>query len=323
MIDKRCKYKVRETQDFYLFIKYQQSHIYYAKYPELNRVVSTGCIYLREAYKKAYEIYGKLRTPDTVPFIDRMMSVYSDDKKRLRDLKRVLTFIPDVKKAEQITTVRISKLQQDLLETGMSGKSVNNYIYCLQKAYGIGFPEYIPLKYTPTYRKCFPVNKFYGFYSKCNSRLNYLAFFTMTTGVRLGEIKLSYPVELDDKKYLQVNGTKTANAVRRVPLLPETEFCYNQIQGGFRASLYKQSVIEAGKLCGFTEDFIEENHIVFHSFRKMYKTLLESCNITDTWIEYYMGHSQTSSVKQLYFVAEAADDSDIYPKVIEALKKLL
>ena len=130
-------------------------------------------------------------------------------------------------------------------------------------------------------------------------------------------------VELDGKKYLQVNGTKTANAVRRVPLLPETEFCYNQIQGGFRASLYKQSVIEAGKLCGFTEDFIEENHIVFHSFRKMYKTLLESCNITDTWIEYYMGHSQTSSVKQLYFVAEAADDSDIYPKVIEALKKLL
>ena len=108
MIDKRCKYKVRETQDFYLFIKYQQSHIYYAKYPELNRVVSTGCIYLREAYKKAYEIYGKLQTPDTVPFIDRMMSVYSDDKKRLRDLKRVLTFIPDVKKAEQITTVRIS-----------------------------------------------------------------------------------------------------------------------------------------------------------------------------------------------------------------------
>ena len=205
----------------------------------------------------------------------------------------------------------------------MSGKSVNNYIYCLQKAYGIGFPEYIPLKYTPTYRKCFPVNKFYGFYSKCNNRLNYLAFFTMTTGVRLGEIKLSYPVELDGKKYLQVNGTKTANAVRRVPLLPETEFCYNQIQGGFRASLYKQSVIEAGKLCGFTEDFIEENHIVFHSFRKMYKTLLESCNITDTWIEYYMGHSQTSSVKQLYFVAEAADDSDIYPKVIEALKKLL
>lgn len=324
MLDKRCKYKVRELQDFYLFIKYPRSHIYYAKYPAFKKVVSTGCIYIDDAYKKAYEIYGQLQTPlNNGSFIENMLSVYKDDKKRLRDLKYILTFIPDIKKPEQITTTSIAKLQQDILKTGVSGKTVNNYIYCLQKAFGVGFPEYIPLKYILVYRKCFPVSGFYGFFGKCQDRLHYLAFFTMTTGVRLGEIKLSYPVEIEGKRYIQINGTKTSNAVRRVPCLPQTEYAYDIIQGGFRASSYRQSVIEAGKLCGYDEAYIDENNIVFHSFRKMFKTVLESCNITSTWTEYYMGHSQTSSVKQLYFIGDSADDSDIYPKVIEALSRFV
>lgn len=325
MLDKRCKYKVRELQDFYLFIKYPRSHIYYAKFPGFqNKVISTGCMYINEAYKKAYEMYSKLQTPDNNgSFIDRMFSVYKDDKKRTRDLRYVLKFLPDIKKPEQITSTRITKLQQEILKTGVSGKTVNNYVYCLQKAYGIGFPEYVPLKYTSAYRKCFPISGFYGFYKKCQDRLHYLAFFTMTTGCRLGEITLCYPVEINGKKYLQINGTKTSNAVRRVPLLPETEYAYEQIQGGFRASKYKESVIEAGKLCGFDQDYIEDNNIVFHSFRKMYKTILESCNITTTWVEYWMGHSQTSSVQQLYFIGDSADDSDVYPKAIDALKRFV
>ena len=325
MLDKRCKYKVRELQDFYLFIKYPRSHIYYAKFPGFqNKVISTGCMYIDAAYKKAYEIYGQLQTPlNNGSFIDRMFSVYKDDKKRTRDLKYVLKFLPDIKKPEQITSTRIVKLQQEILKTGVSGKTVNNYVYCLQKAYGVGFPEYVPLKYTSTYRKCFPISGFYGFYKKCQDRLHYLAFFTMTTGCRLGEISTCEPVTKNGRLYLKINGTKTENAVRTVPVLQETLDCIKYLKNGFRASCYKQSVIEAGKLCGFDESYIEDNNIVFHSFRKMYKTLLESCGVPNTFVEYYMGHSQTSKVNQLYFIGDAADDSEVYPKTIEALSRLL
>lgn len=108
-----------------------------------------------------------------------------------------------------------------------------------------------------------------------------------------------------------------------MPALPETIACLEYLQAGFRSAAYKESVVQAGSKCGFDSDYIEENHIVFHSFRKMYKTLLESCNINNTWIEYYMGHSQTSSVNQLYFIGSSADDSEVYVQVINALKRFV
>ena len=40
MLDKRCTYKIRECKDFYLFIKYKRTHIYYAKYPAYNKTLS-------------------------------------------------------------------------------------------------------------------------------------------------------------------------------------------------------------------------------------------------------------------------------------------
>ena len=142
----------------------------------------------------------------------------------------------------------------------------------------------------------------------------------MTTGCRLSEIYLCEDLK---NGYLKINGTKTKNAVRTIPVLPETLACLEYLQSGFRTSAYKESVIEAGRLCGFDEKYIEDNHIVFHSFRKMYKTLLESCNINNNWIEYYMGHSQTRTVNQLYFIGSSADDSEVYPKVIEALRRFV
>ena len=56
MLDKRCTYKIRECKDFYLFINYKRTHIYYAKYPAYNKTLSTGKTSIKKAYQEAYRI---------------------------------------------------------------------------------------------------------------------------------------------------------------------------------------------------------------------------------------------------------------------------
>lgn len=309
MLDKRCKYKVRETSPFYLFRKHRE--IYYAYYPLYKLTRSTGETNIINAYSSAQDILVRIKLPPA-----RLYSV-PEDKKRQRDLRKVQSFISDISKP--LTPSIIKSLQKKLLDSGLSIKSVNNYIYVLRRYYNEPFPYYKPITgHVAEYRSCFPITSFYGFYSKCNTRLHYIAFIAMTTGARVGELK-HFEV---DGEYLWILGTKTKNAKRRIPLLPETKECLHYLEGGLRTAGYKESVVESGKLVGFDSDYIEENRIVFHSFRKMYKTLLESCNIPNTFIEYYMGHAQ-SDVNNLYFIGDKADDSEIYPKVIEALRRFV
>ena len=314
MLDKRCHYKVRELSQFYLFIKHKK--IYYAYFPQYKVTKSTGCTNLQDAYIKAWNIYESLSNEC------QNKSLYKPfkDKKRQGDLKRVLALIDQSK---PLTSSTIKSIQDHFIAAGLSGKSVNNYVYIIRQSYQGTFPEWTPVDYVSTYRSCFPVKSFYGFWKKCSTRLHYLAFFAMTTGCRKGEITTCEPIITEDRYYLKINGTKTANAVRTIPVLKETLDCLEYLRVGFRTAGYKESVVEAGSMCGFDKDYIEENHIVFHSFRKLYKTLLESCNIPETFISYYMGHSQTSKVQQLYFIGSSADDSEVYPKVIEALTRFL
>lgn len=310
MLDKRCRRKIRQTQTFYLFRKH--GYYFYAYYPERNCTKSTGELDIQKAYYKAWDILGTLTNQQNV-----QLYIPYTDKKRQRDLKRALSYVDQTK---PLTATAIQKMQKQMKSEGLSGKSINNYVYILRKAYTLPFPFWKPLEHTATYRSCFPITSFYGFWQKCNCRLHYLAFFTMTTGCRLSEIVTCEPY---GDGYLKINGTKTKNAVRVVPVIPETLACLEYLRVGFKTESYKESVIEAGRLCGFDTDYIEENQIKFHSFRKMYKTLLESCNINNNWVEYYMGHSQTSSVNQLYFIGSSADDSEVYPKVIEALRRFV
>ena len=312
MLDKRCHYKVRELLQFYLFIKHKS--IYYAYFPTHNVTRSTGEKDIRAAYVKAWEIIPTLGNANTILY--KPLST----PKRQRDLKRALQFIDQSK---PLTSGAITSMQKQMLAAGLSGKSINNYVYLIRQSYQGTFPQWKPLDYTSTYRSCFPITNFYGFFGKCSTRLHYLAFFAMTTGCRAGEIATCEPVEKNGRLYLKINGTKTKNAVRTIPVLRQSIGVMKELAKGFRSSAYKEAVVEAGGIVGFNIDYINENHIVFHSFRKMFKTLLESCNINNSWIEYYMGHSQTSTVNQLYFIGESADDSEVYPKVIEALSRFL
>ena len=313
MLDKRCRYKVRETQTFYLFVKHRR--IFYAYYPQYNVTRSTGSTEVRKAYEKAWEMFSSVQQRQNV-----VLYKPYDTPKRQRDLKRVLSYIDQ---SRPLTRNVIEDIQTKMLSEGLSGKSINNYIYVLRKAYLGDFPTFKTLEHTMTYRSCFPIIPFYHFYQKCTDRLHYLAFFAMTTGCRLSEIKTVKPVTKNGRLYLSINGTKTKNAVRTIPVLQQTIDCIPYISGGFKSASYKESVIEAGRLCGFDIEYIQENNIVFHGFRKMFKTLLESCNIPNTFIEYYMGHSQTSRVDQLYFIGSSADDTEVYSKVINALGRYL
>lgn len=314
MLDRRCRYKVRELSRFYLFIKHKK--VYYAYFPEYHITKSTGCTTLHDAYRVAWDIYPTLRNLQNKQLYKPLVG-----KKLNRDLNRVLQYVDQTK---PLTPSAVKRIQNEMLNDGLSGKSVNNYIYLLRRSYTFEFPKWEPLGYSSVYRSCFPITSFYHFWQKCNSRLLYLAFFAMTTGCRAGEIYSCEKItNYDGRLYLKINGTKTKNAVRVVPVLQETLDCMEYLEAGFRTSAYKESVVEAGGLCGFDLDYIESNHIVFHSFRKMFKTLLESCNIPNTFIEYYMGHSQTNTVNKLYFIGGSADDSEVYPKVIEALRRFI
>ena len=314
MLDKRCHYKVRELSQFYLFVKHKK--IYYAYFPMQNVTRSTGCTNMHEAYVKAWEILDGLESKR-----NKKLYVSVNNKSDQYKLDKVLSMIDQTKPLTQST---IKKLQATLIAAGLSGKTVNNYICILRKSYQLPFPAWHCVEHTPEYRKCFPVKSLYGFYTKCHTREHYLAFFAMTTGCRKGEIMNCEPIITPDRYYLKINGTKTTNAVRTIPVLKETLDALEYIKAR-PSTLFdsKKVVEESGKIIGFDLDYIEQNHIVFHSWRKSYNCLLESCNINNCWIEYFMGHSQTSKVNQLYFVGSSADDDEVYPKVIEALKRLL
>lgn len=330
MLDKRCKFKIRDNRDFYLFIKYKQSHIYYAKFPAFNKVVSTGKLTIREAYQEAYRIFGTLEN-EPIGFHKLLLDTYKDNFYKTYNMaKKLSDLLSDIKTIDQITLPRLVKLQNQLLKTGLTGKSVNNYMSMLRKLFKNReynpFTNLSPVEHKKTIRKSFPVSAFSGFEKNLDKhKYLLLAYISITTGIRAGEFKKSYTVEHNGKLYLQVNGTKTENAVRRIPISQKTAEAFEKYKtNGFAKASWKESVYMSAELTGFDRKYADDNNIVFHSFRKMFKTILESNNINNLWIEYYMGHSieQSTDVNKLYFQPDSADDSIIYDQIIQAMKFL-
>lgn len=330
MQDKRCKHKLRECKDFYLFIKHKKSHIYYAKFPEHNKCISTGETDIRSAYKKAYQIFYSLGV-EPVSFHKELLDMYKDGKKKYYNMvKRISDLMSDVKSIEQVSLSRLVKLQEQLSDTGLSGKSVNNYMWLLRRLWKNReynpFSNLSPVGHSKNIRGCFPVSSFKGF-RKYIDRHKYLLlpYIAISTGMRVGEFKTAEPLVENGKQYIKVNGTKTEYSVRKVPVSRYVLEAYLSFREyGFASASWRKSVYMAGSLTGFDSKFIEENNIVFHSFRKMFKTILESKNINNLWIEYFMGHSilQSNDVNKLYFNPMSADDSLVYKQVLEAMSFL-
>lgn len=226
MLDKRCKYRYKERHQFYLYIKYPQSHIYYAKFPEFGyKSISTGKTNLREAYIKGCEIYKYL-------FYNTTFDWGIEDKFILERLPKT----PD-----KLTVEIIQKIQNELLETGISGKTVNNRMGVLHKY--IAFP---PVAHKKVIRKCYPIEKLYGLGSQYT-----LAFIAITTGMRKGEFDNCEAITDNGKLYLQINGTKTDNSVRKVPIIPETVKALEDYKKRkWTDRDFRKSVDEVGELIG-------------------------------------------------------------------------
>lgn len=240
MQDRRCKYKIRECKDFYLFIKHRESHIYYAKFPEYNKIVSTGQTNIKQAYQEAYRIYSSLEIAST-PFHELLLNTYKESYyKTFNMAKKLSTLLSDIKTLEQVTLPRLVKLQEQLAATGISGKSVNNYISLLRKLWKNKdynpFQNLSPMEHTKTIRQCFLVESFTGFgnFIKQHKYL-LLPYLAITTGMRAGEFKTAEPVIFHNRLYLQINGTKTENAVRRVPITQKVADAYSE---------YKKKVLQ-------------------------------------------------------------------------------
>ena len=329
MHDKRCKYKVRDCRDFYLFIKHKKSHIYYAKFPEYNRCVSTKQTDIRSAYKVAYQIYYSLGY--ATDFKKQLLDLYKDvSSKRYKEVLRILDFMTDVKTVEQVTLQRLVRLQQEMLEAGLSGKSINNYLSILRKLWknkeSNPFTNLSPVKHTKEIRQCFPISSFKGFGKHIyEHKYLVLPYIAITTGMRVGEFKTAKPVTINDKLYLQINGTKTKYSIRKVPITKKVLAALKVFNAnGFASRSWRTSVYMTASVVGIDKKFIEDNNVVFHSFRKMFKTILESNNINNLWIEYFMGHSilESNDVNKLYFNPQSADDTIVYNQVINAMKFL-
>ena len=297
MQDNRFKYRIKERRLFYLFIKYPKSHIYYMKIPEYNKTISTGMTNLKAAYIKANEIYTRVSSNSVFKWEN------NDDF--------IISRLPNL--PEKLTLQIIQKIQNDLLETGISGKTVNNRMGWLHKY--IDFP---PVPHIKKIRKCYPVEKLYHIGNK-----NLLALIGITTGMRKGEFSSCEIITKNYKTYLQINGTKTDNAIRKIPLADELIPYINEMKNKtWTDREFRFAVDEIGEYLGIDP---HKDNIVFHSYRKDFKTIMMSYNIHPLWQEYYMGHSLDKSnvVAKVYFIPESADDTLVYNQMIEIQKMFL
>lgn len=101
MLDKRCTYKIRECKDFYLFIKYKRTHIYYAKYPAYNKTISTGQTTLKKAYQEAYRLMSTF-SEEKQSFHKMLLDTYKDTSTCTYNaakscLKCYLILLPEIK----------------------------------------------------------------------------------------------------------------------------------------------------------------------------------------------------------------------------------
>lgn len=297
-MDKRFKYYERECRPFYLYIKYKKSHIYYCVIPDYKRVVSTGKTSFDEAKKVAGVLYSNLVNNQSITW-----EGISD--------KLILSMLP--KHPSNLTLARALQIQKAILDTGVSGKTVNNRMCQLSR-----YIKVPPLKVTKSIRKCYPIEKLYKI-----GKFDILALIGITTGMRKGEFNTCEVVCINGKDYLQVNGTKTENAKRRIPIIPELIPVIKEMKTKeYNYRDFRKSVDRVGELIGVDP---HKDNIVFHSFRKCFKTAMMSYNIDPLWQEYYMGHSLDKSnvVSKVYFVPEAADDTIVYSQITDLQRKFI
>lgn len=372
-LDKRCKFKYRALQNFYLYRRDKRNGIFYCRFRD-GQTISTKETDIRKALVVAEKYFNdekksqnaiphktiKKPTLKNMTLVEVLKNYYQkdgefvqyDERHGTHYLDNVLKFnnsmmssiannFDDEKMPSDVTRKDLIALQEKLLERGLSGKTVNNYLSIMRKIFlqlldkeiisSDPFVGLKPCSYVKELRSCFPLPKIKGCFKTVSDKFDDIAFIACCTGMRKGEIERIQEndiIEKDGKLWLKVRGTKTVYSVRDVPLLEEAvpvikRFCKEK----YIERDWRTAVLNIGAKIGFDEKYVQENHIVFHSFRKLYKTLLTQANLNTSLVEMLMGHTtnnqMSNDVERIYFVSESADLSEVHKKVVEVLQYLI
>lgn len=352
MLDKRCIHKYRERQKFYLYVKYPRSGIFYCKlsngkcFSTHEKDVSKAYDYVIQFLKK-----HKIEKIQKIKIIEIIRNYYQKDSEFLiydsnhgytipetarktayNRMHKIADMLSDISSFNEITKKRLITLQEQLLNDGYTGKTVNNIFSLLHKIFiQLEDKELIaadpmqglkPCSFQKAKRLCFPMEKLKGKFKIIDSRYKALAYVGMCTGARRNEIislKKEDVIFKNEKYFLHIPGTKTENADRTIPINLKTVFALEYLMND--KPLDRNEFIPCVE---WTANYIghkewKNDGIVYHSFRKIYKTILTQCNINSDIIEFFIGHATpnflSNDVNRSYLVLERADMTDICEKI--------
>lgn len=365
MLDKRFKYSLRLTSPFYIFRKYKKSNIFYVRFKN-GKTVSTRKTSIQEAYDFAInytQVAPETPAKNKTQTIQTVLCDYFTDGSKWLDYDRIhgisqsakdlktycfycrqaAELLADVSNLKNVTKARLHRLQEQFLQLGLSGKSVNNRMSVLHRVFKqlldkemIDCDPFNGLRncyHEKQRRTCFPLAKFNGYFSSPDKMddTDLLAYCAIVTGARRSELaglRICDIEKYKDIHILRIHGTKSEYSDRTVPL-SEKAVCaikllvQKNIASGKKIDNCTKII---GNRIGYSPEQIKNEGIVFHSFRKMYKTILTAANLNTSLVEMLMGHAtdnqSSNNVERIYFVAEKAEMLETYKKVLQAFEFL-
>jgi integrase len=243
--------------------------------------------------------------------------------------KHITPFFQSVKVRylNQITPLHILDLKDKLLKSGLTPQTINYNLHsfkkCLEllKVMGkitLNFAECdFSVKGSSeaeTERDIFDIPALQGIFKKrwSNDFSKLLCMVIYFTGMRNSEIQricFNDIQKINDVFFLNVRGTKSKNAVRKVPIHPvlysvlEKHTKENSIDNetpifqNVYNNVFRRACFDMGSMLGYTETDLVEKHICYYSGRHTFKTILslgndESIgNVSVNFQEMFLGHS--------------------------------
>jgi len=299
-----------------------------------NREALLAAYYARKA-KKPADMYNLVSG-----YYDKDSPLLKADEKRGReitDLKRRQyrntvnkKFIPFVRKngaksIRDVDTAMLTRWQNDMLTT-LSAKTVNTNVSAVRLIFShlvsTGYAESNPFaslppikprdrKVTGLYELPLLKGAFGGEWKdEAHRLLNMLIYTTNMRNSEINRIRLDDAERIGGECFLNVRGTKSGNAPRRVPLHPlvhERMIGYasgRDLVFPQRGKTFVRLCSEANKALGarlgYTPEMLRAENIRFYSGRKFWKTLMASEELGRNTEEYFMGHGASGDMEKLY-----------------------
>jgi len=299
-----------------------------------NREHILGGYYARKAKKPAdmYKIFSNYYEKDS-----ELLEADANRGRKLCDRRRRIglnvvkkKFIPFIRKSgarsiEDIDTPMLARFQDHMLKTVVS-KTVNDHISSVRMMFkrlvATGYVVTNPFAGLPSVKKgdskmtgCYEVGRVNGVFKRewGNPAHRLLCLFIYTTNMRnceINKVRIGDIEEIDGAAFLNVRGTKTENAERRVPLHPFVrermaeyangrDLVFPQ-KGKTFVKLCSEANVSMGELMGYSPDELKAENIGFYSGRKFWKTLMASEGLGKDTEEYFMGHKVHGDVANTY-----------------------